>query len=283
MISGPVMIQVLEGEDAIAKNRDLMGATDPKKADARHDPRRLRRQHRRQRGARLRRRRNRRGRDRVLLPRHERLLQPLSRRSPIAMTANLLEFDLRGRWRRSASSWARSASARPSCSAGSTSAASATSTAMTRPREVAARQARPARAEVAALPVAQRAGRPPTARSSGCSTSAPATPSRPSSSPRTTAARCASRRRPAAPSAAASAPPATRASAATSPPARSSPSSGSPSTSLRARLDLREGERVDHQRRDDGHGRAAAELRARWCRRCARCSTTTATACRAGA
>ena len=32
MISGPVMIQVLEGEGAIAKNRDLMGATDPKKA-----------------------------------------------------------------------------------------------------------------------------------------------------------------------------------------------------------------------------------------------------------
>ena len=33
MISGPVMIQVLEGDDAIAKNRQLMGATDPKKAD----------------------------------------------------------------------------------------------------------------------------------------------------------------------------------------------------------------------------------------------------------
>ncbi|MDO9610674.1 MAG: nucleoside-diphosphate kinase [Serpentinimonas sp.] len=32
MVSGPVMIQALEGEDAIAKNRDLMGATDPKKA-----------------------------------------------------------------------------------------------------------------------------------------------------------------------------------------------------------------------------------------------------------
>jgi nucleoside-diphosphate kinase len=32
MISGPVMIQVLEGDDAIAKNRELMGATDPKKA-----------------------------------------------------------------------------------------------------------------------------------------------------------------------------------------------------------------------------------------------------------
>jgi nucleoside-diphosphate kinase len=32
MISGPVMIQVLEGEGAIAKNRDLMGATNPKDA-----------------------------------------------------------------------------------------------------------------------------------------------------------------------------------------------------------------------------------------------------------
>jgi nucleoside-diphosphate kinase len=34
MISGPVMVQVLEGEAAIQKNRDLMGATDPKKAAA---------------------------------------------------------------------------------------------------------------------------------------------------------------------------------------------------------------------------------------------------------
>ncbi len=32
MISGPVMIQALQGEGAILKNRDLMGATDPKKA-----------------------------------------------------------------------------------------------------------------------------------------------------------------------------------------------------------------------------------------------------------
>ena len=32
MTSGPVMIQVLEGDDAIQKNRDLMGATDPRKA-----------------------------------------------------------------------------------------------------------------------------------------------------------------------------------------------------------------------------------------------------------
>ncbi|WP_310447155.1 nucleoside-diphosphate kinase [Thiobacillus sp.] len=33
MVSGPVVLQVLEGEDAIAKNRELMGATDPKKAE----------------------------------------------------------------------------------------------------------------------------------------------------------------------------------------------------------------------------------------------------------
>jgi len=33
MVSGPVFVQVLEGEDAIQKNRDLMGATDPKKAE----------------------------------------------------------------------------------------------------------------------------------------------------------------------------------------------------------------------------------------------------------
>jgi len=32
MISGPVMIQALEGDNAVLKNRDLMGATDPKKA-----------------------------------------------------------------------------------------------------------------------------------------------------------------------------------------------------------------------------------------------------------
>ncbi len=33
MISGPVMVQVLEGEDAIARNREVMGATDPKNAE----------------------------------------------------------------------------------------------------------------------------------------------------------------------------------------------------------------------------------------------------------
>jgi len=33
MMSGPVVVQVLEGENAVAKNREVMGATDPKKAD----------------------------------------------------------------------------------------------------------------------------------------------------------------------------------------------------------------------------------------------------------
>ena len=34
MISGPVVVQVLEGDNAVTRNRDIMGATDPKKADA---------------------------------------------------------------------------------------------------------------------------------------------------------------------------------------------------------------------------------------------------------
>lgn len=34
MISGPVVVQVLEGENAVLKNREIMGATNPKEADA---------------------------------------------------------------------------------------------------------------------------------------------------------------------------------------------------------------------------------------------------------
>lgn len=34
MVSGPVMVQVLEGEDAVKRNRDIMGATNPKDAEA---------------------------------------------------------------------------------------------------------------------------------------------------------------------------------------------------------------------------------------------------------
>ena len=59
MISGPVMVQVLEGENAIAKNRDLMGATDPKKAAQGTIRADFAAVDRRQRGARLGRRRRR--------------------------------------------------------------------------------------------------------------------------------------------------------------------------------------------------------------------------------
>ena len=38
MTSGPVVVQVLEGENAVARNREVMGATNPAQADARHDP-----------------------------------------------------------------------------------------------------------------------------------------------------------------------------------------------------------------------------------------------------
>ena len=38
MISGPVVVQVLEGEDAVKRNRDVMGATNPDECRRRHDP-----------------------------------------------------------------------------------------------------------------------------------------------------------------------------------------------------------------------------------------------------
>ena len=69
MTSGPVVVQVLEGEGAIAKNREVMGATDPAKAAAGHDPQGLRRVDRGQLRPRLRRARNRGERDQVLLQR----------------------------------------------------------------------------------------------------------------------------------------------------------------------------------------------------------------------
>ena len=67
MTSGPVVVQVLEGEDAVAKNRDVMGATNPSQCRRRHDPQGLRREHRGQFGARLGQCRERGDRDRVLL------------------------------------------------------------------------------------------------------------------------------------------------------------------------------------------------------------------------
>ena len=67
MTEGPVVVQVLEGEGAIAKNREVMGATNPEKAARRHDPQGVRDRHRAQRRSRLRCARDCEGRDRVLL------------------------------------------------------------------------------------------------------------------------------------------------------------------------------------------------------------------------
>ena len=67
MASGPVVVQVLEGEGAIAKNREVMGATNPAERRARHDPRGIRGIGRRELGPRLGRARDGGGRDRLLL------------------------------------------------------------------------------------------------------------------------------------------------------------------------------------------------------------------------
>ena len=67
MISGPVVVQVLEGENAVAKNREVMGATNPEGRRARHDPRRVRALGRREFRARLRCAGDGAGGDRVLL------------------------------------------------------------------------------------------------------------------------------------------------------------------------------------------------------------------------
>jgi nucleoside-diphosphate kinase len=45
MISGPVVVQALEGEDAIAKYREVMGATNPEEAAPGHHPQGVRREH----------------------------------------------------------------------------------------------------------------------------------------------------------------------------------------------------------------------------------------------
>ena len=67
MTSGPIVLQVLEGDNAIAKNREVMGATNPGGCGARLDPQGFRRQHAAEFGARLRRPRDRQARNRPLL------------------------------------------------------------------------------------------------------------------------------------------------------------------------------------------------------------------------
>ena len=48
MTSAPIVLQVLEGDDAVAKNREIMGATNPGRGSARHDPQGVCREYRAQ-------------------------------------------------------------------------------------------------------------------------------------------------------------------------------------------------------------------------------------------
>ena len=77
MTSGPVMVQVLEGESAVQRHRDIMGATDPKKAAPGTIRADLATEHRGERRARFRQRRERGARDRLLLRRN--LARPRTR------------------------------------------------------------------------------------------------------------------------------------------------------------------------------------------------------------
>ena len=216
MTSGPVMIQVLEGDNAIAKNRELMGATDPKKAAPGTiradfaqsiDANAVHGSDAPETAA---------SRNRVLLPGSRRLSPLTSARTQRARRADDQPARPRSRRRsRSASpSAARSRFARRQVLRWIHQRFATDFDAMTdlakALRDDARRDAPRSRAR------GDRATRPrPTARASGCSTWAAATRSRRCSSPRTIAARCASRRRPAARSTARSARPASRASTAT--------------------------------------------------------------------
>ena len=273
------MIQVLEGEDAIAKNRELMGATDPKKADtgtiradfatsidanAVHGSDAAR---------------DRRGRDRVLLLRHERL-QPLRPATPSAAwstcsssTASALATGASNRaskrfratqlfrWihQRGERDFAAMSDLAKSLrdkligvGRGRRAAGRAASRSRRRHDQVAVRRRRRRRGRDRLHP-RRRARHAVHLVAGRLRRQLPLLRDRPPGlqpQPRR--------------------------------PPRSSPSSGTPRSPAPAPRPARRRAR-DHQRRDDGHGRAAAELRARSCRRCARCSTTTATACRAGA
>ena len=165
MTSGPVMIQVLEGENAIAKNRELMGATDPKKAaqgtiradfarsidaNAVHGSD----------GA-----ETARDRDRVLLPRGE---MSATAESTRRVKVNLLGLRRRGPRALLRGAGREAVSRAPGAAAGSTSAASRDFDAMTdlakalREKLAGDRERRRAARSSATAP-------PPTARASGCS------------------------------------------------------------------------------------------------------------------
>ena len=275
MISGPVMIQVLEGEGGDREEPRADGRDRSEEGRPRHDPRRLRGEHRRQRRPWFRRRRDRRGRDRVLLRRHE---PPHSLNRRALGMVNLLQFD-----RGALADW---------CEQQGEQAFRATQLFrwihQRGERDFAAmsnlaksfRDKLVASAEVVGLAVASEqvaedgtikwlfdvgAGDavetvfiPETGRGTLCISSQAgcAVNCRFCATGHQGFSRNLTHRRDRRPALA------RRVRAAPAPrPAR-----------RRTR---------DHQRRDDGNGRAAAELRRSSCRRCERCSTTTATACRA--
>ena len=85
MTAAPVVVQVLEGEDAIQRYRDVMGATNPEKAAARHDPQGFRAVHGRELRPRLRRAGNRGGGDRAMVLRQrDRGVRKASRSAPLS-------------------------------------------------------------------------------------------------------------------------------------------------------------------------------------------------------
>ena len=182
-----------------------------------HDPRRLRRQHRCQRGARLRRCRDRGGGDCLLLPGHERSTAADGARAAEPAAAHGRGQPSRLRPRRPGSLLRRPRGEALSRAAAVPLAAPegrGRFLAHVRPGALAARQAG-RRGRGAGAGADQRAGLGRRHHQVAVRRGPAAMRSRPCSSPRTTAARCACRRRPAARWAAASAPPATRASAAT--------------------------------------------------------------------
>ena len=219
MTSGPVMIQVLEGENAIAKNRDLMGATDPKKAARGHDPRRFRAVDRRQRRARLRR-----AGDRAASksPTSSRRWRSTAARKPriassalqLTVMTNLLDLDRRrprGLLRRSR----REAVSRAAGVALGAPAVRRRRRRDDRPRASRCARSSPRRATIAGPKVIRDTTAADGTRKWLLDVGQRQRGRDRSTSPRTTAARCASRRRPAARSTARSARPASRASTAT--------------------------------------------------------------------
>ena len=241
MVSGPIVVQVLEGENAIAKNRDLMGATDPKKAtpgtiradfadsidaNAVH------------------------GSDGTETARVEvAYFFPVAERlltlSDVCWKPESARVSMRARSRRTSDRSARNRFARASSCAGFISAGGRSFRAMSGSREVTADQARGTCDDRCARVCATASL--PTAHASGCSMSGTATRSRPCSFPKTIAARCACRRRPAARSTAVLFDRQAGLQPQPDRPARSSASCGGPSISLRragARQASTEGERV---------------------------------------